>query len=111
MLPFGNGQGLASPKDGNIAIERLVEKMISMGCKKSNLKAKVFGGGEVIDTNISQFQIGQRNIKLAMDMLEELRIPVVAKSVGGKLGRKIEYCTGTGEVKQRYIDRTITQKN
>lgn len=111
MLPFWNGQGLASPKYGNIAIERLVEKMISMGCKKSNLKAKVFGGGEVIDTNISQFQIGQRNIKLAMDMLEELRIPVVAKSVGGKLGRKIEYCTGTGEVKQRYIDRTITQKN
>jgi chemotaxis protein CheD len=46
MLPFWNGQGLASPKYGNIAIERLVEKMISLGCKKNNLKAKVFGGGE-----------------------------------------------------------------
>jgi chemotaxis protein CheD len=45
-----------------------------------------------------------------MEMLEELRIPIVAKSVGGKLGRKIEYCTETGEVKQRYIDRTITVK-
>lgn len=110
MLPFWNGQGLASPKYGNIAIERLVEKMISLGCKKSNLKAKVFGGGEVIDTNISQFHIGERNIKLALEMLEEQRIPVLAKSVGGKLGRKIEYCTSTGEVKQRYIDRTISSK-
>lgn len=107
MLPFWNGQGLASPKYGNIAIEKLVEKMLSLGSKKTNLRAKVFGGGEVIDTNISQFHIGERNIKLAMEMLEELRIPIVAKSVGGKLGRKIEYYTLTGEVKQRYIDRTI----
>ena len=107
MLPFWNGQGLASPKYGNIAIEKLVEKMLSLGSKKTNIRAKVFGGGEVIDTNISQFHIGERNIKLAMEMLEELRIPIVAKSVGGKLGRKIEYYTLTGEVKQRDIDRTI----
>ena len=42
-----------------------------------------------------------------MEMLEELRIPVIAKSVGGKLGRKIEYATGTGEVKQKYIERSM----
>jgi len=109
MLPFWNGQGLASPKYGNIAIEKLVEKMISLGSKKVNLKAKVFGGGEVIETNVSQFHIGERNIQLAMDMLDELKIPIIAKSVGGKLGRKIEYSTRTGEVKQRYIERTIQQ--
>ncbi|MDY0201582.1 MAG: chemotaxis protein CheD [Tenuifilaceae bacterium] len=110
MLPFWNGQGLASPKYGNIAIERLIEKMISLGSKKTNIKAKVFGGGEVIDTTISQFHIGERNIKLALELLDEFKVPVIAKSVGGKLGRKIEYCTGTGEVKQRYIERTITAK-
>ncbi|MFO8022562.1 MAG: chemotaxis protein CheD [Perlabentimonas sp.] len=110
MLPFWNGQGLASPKYGNIAIERLVEKMMQMGSKKSNLKAKVFGGGEVIDTNVSQFHIGERNIQLAFEILEEYRIPVIAKSVGGKLGRKIEFCTGTGEVKQRYINRSMAPK-
>ncbi|MDD2549214.1 MAG: chemotaxis protein CheD [Bacteroidales bacterium] len=108
MLPFWNGQGLASPKYGNIAIERLVDKMISLGSKKSNIKAKVFGGGEVIETSISQFNIGHRNIKLALEILDELNIPVVAKSLGGKRGRKIEYCTGTGEVKQRYIEKIVT---
>ena len=110
MLPFWNGQGLASPKYGNIAIERLIDKMISLGSKKTNIRAKVFGGGEVIDTSISQFHIGERNIKLALETLDEFKIPVIAKSVGGKLGRKIEYCTGTGEVKQRYIERSITSK-
>jgi chemotaxis protein CheD len=104
-----NGQGLASPKYGNIAIERLVEKMVSLGAKRSNLQAKVFGGGEVIETTISQFNIGARNIQLAFESLEELRIPVIAKSVGGKLGRKIEYDTATGEVKQRYIEKTLGQ--
>ena len=28
MLPYWNGQGLASPKYGNIAIEKLIDKMI-----------------------------------------------------------------------------------
>lgn len=106
MLPYWNGQGLASPKYGNIAIEKLLEKMLANGSQKVNIKAKVFGGGEVIETNISQFHIGDRNIQVAFEALEELRIPVVAKSVGGKLGRKIEFCSNTGEVKQKYIEKT-----
>lgn len=107
MLPLWNGQGLASPKYGNIAIERLIERMLALGCSKSNLQAKVFGGGEVIETNVSNFQIGDRNIKIAIEMLQEHKIPIVAKSVGGKLGRKIEFITHTGEVRQKYIQKQL----
>lgn len=110
MLPLWNGLGLASPKYGNIAAEKLYEKMIQMGSKHSNIVAKVFGGGEVIDTTIKQFNIGERNIVIAFEMLERLKVPVVAKSVGGKLGRRIEYNTSTGEVKHRFIERTINDK-
>lgn len=109
MLPYWNGQGLASPKYGNIAIEKLFEKMLSNGSQKVNIRAKVFGGGEVIETNISQFHIGERNIQVALEMLEEYRIPIIAKSLGGKLGRKIEFCTDTGEVRQKYIEKTQVQ--
>ncbi len=105
MLPFWNGQGLASPKYGNIAIERLYEKMLSMGSNPANLKAKVFGGGEVIETNIKQFHIGERNSEIAFQMLDELKIPVISQSVGGKLGRKIQYNTETGEVKHKFIQK------
>jgi chemotaxis protein CheD len=107
MLPLWNGQGLASPKYGNIAIERLLEKMLSLGCSKNNLQAKVFGGGEVIQTSVTQFNIGARNIKLAIEMLDELKIPVIGQSVGGKLGRKILFNTETFEVKQKYIQKSI----
>lgn len=106
MLPYWNGQGLASPKYGNIAIDRLVDKMISYGCNKNSLKAKIFGGGEVIETNIVQFHIGLRNIEVAKTMLEEMKIPIVSSSVGGKLGRKIEFFTGTGDVRQKYVQKT-----
>lgn len=105
MLPLWNGQGLASPKYGNIAIERLVEKMQSLGCNKKNLIAKVFGGGEVLESNIQQFFIGERNIKIALEMLDELNVPVMGKSVGGKLGRKILFNTETGEVRQKFIQK------
>jgi chemotaxis protein CheD len=106
MLPFWNGQGLASPKYGNIAIDRLMEKMISMGSNPKAMRAKVFGGGEVIETNIKQFHIGDRNIQVAFEMLEELKIPVISQSVGGKLGRKIQFNTETGEVKHKFIQKS-----
>jgi chemotaxis protein CheD len=106
MLPYWNGQGLASPKYGNIAIDRLVDKMLSLGCNKINLKAKIFGGGEVIETNIVQFHIGQRNIEVAKTMLDELKIPILSSSVGGKLGRKIEFYTSSGDVRQKYVQKS-----
>ena len=105
MLPLWNGQGLASPKYGNIAIEKLIDKMVSMGSQKRNLKAKIFGGAEVIETGISQFNIGERNINIAKELLRDHKIPVVASSVGGKNGRKIFFFTDSGAVKQRYIEK------
>jgi chemotaxis protein CheD len=43
---------------------------------------------------------------LALEVLEELRIPIVGQSLGGKLGRKILFDTGTFEVKQKFIQKT-----
>lgn len=108
MLPFWNGQGLASPKYGNIAIERLHEKMLQMGCNPRDLRAKVFGGGEVIETHINQFHIGDRNTQVALQMIEELKIPILSRSVGGKLGRKIQFNTETGEVRHKFIQKQVT---
>ncbi len=105
MLPLWNGQGLASTKYGNIATERLIEKMTGYGCYKKDMIAKVFGGGEVIDTQISQFLIGKRNIDIALEILKSHNIKINGQSTGGKLGRKIQYNTYTGEVLQRMIKK------
>ncbi len=103
MLPLWNGQGLASPRYGNIAIKKIIDNIESLGSSRSNLKAKIFGGAEIISTNISQFMIGERNISIAKDLLHEENIPIVASSVGGKYGRKIIFDTYNGEVRQKYV--------
>src|SRR5882672_3688240 len=46
MLPVWTGDGLATPKYGNIAIEKLIEGMTSLGANKKNLVAKLFGGSD-----------------------------------------------------------------
>ena len=105
MLPLWNGQGLASPRYGNIAVEKLIAKMISMGSLKSNLKAKIFGGGEVLHTENTSFNIGLRNIELAKNELYEQGIPIISSSVGGKYGRKIMFNSDSGEVRLKYVGK------
>lgn len=105
MLPFWNGDGLASPKFGNIAIDRLLQSMLKKGAQMNYIKAKIFGGGAVINYQSDKVQIGERNIIVAETAMAELNIPIVNKSVGGKLGRKILFNTKTGVVKMKYINR------
>ncbi|MBN2273384.1 MAG: chemotaxis protein CheD [Bacteroidales bacterium] len=107
MLPLWNGIGLASPKYGNVAIEKLIDKLIMLGSKKDNLTAKVFGGGEVLETNSVQYNIGLRNIEIVREILNEKRIPVISSSLGGSYGRKIIFKTHTGEVKHFFINKNF----
>jgi chemotaxis protein CheD len=100
MLPFWNGRELASPKYGNIAIESLVKKMEALGAARINMVAKVFGGANQLGHNTG---IGDRNFEVAYDMLHEMKIKIVAKSVGGYNGRKITFNTATGEVFMKNI--------
>lgn len=105
MLPLWNGQGLASPRYGNIAIDKLIDKLEIMGASSLCLKAKVFGGAEVIANSSNQFKIGERNSQIARSMLSERNIPIIGSSIGGFFGRKIIFNTFTGEVMQRYVGK------
>lgn len=107
MLPLWNGEGLASPKYGNIAIEKLLEKVLQLGANRSRLKAKVFGGGEVLKISNGVLNVGERNIKLAEDMLHDMRIHVAGKDVGGQTGRKLLFNTSTGKVLMKRLNKQV----
>ncbi|VAW26527.1 Chemotaxis protein CheD [hydrothermal vent metagenome] len=107
MLPLWNGNGLASPKYGNIAILQLVQKMESLGSNRSDLVAKVFGGASVLDVRTDLFNVGERNVDISMSELNTLKIRVVASSVKGDKARKIIFNTFTGEVRQKYIEKRV----
>lgn len=98
MLPLWNGEGLPTPKYGNIAIEKLVERMRAEGCAERGLVAKVFGGASVIPSDPGATTIGDRNVTVAQELLKGHGIPVIAAAVGGLQGMKIHFNTRTGKV-------------
>ncbi len=98
MLPLWNGDGLPTPKYGNVAIEKLIERLQQLGCRKDDLVAKCFGGASMIQGTSGLMQIGERNIEVAVDLLDRHRISTVAHQVGGLQGRKISFNTRTGVV-------------
>lgn len=97
LLPLWNGDGLPTPKYGNVAIERLVEKVRKIA-GSGTLVAKVFGGASMWSQASGALAVGDRNIEFAYNNLEELKIKIVSQDVGGGMGRKVIFDTESGSV-------------
>ncbi|MEF3191311.1 MAG: chemotaxis protein CheD [Campylobacterales bacterium] len=102
LLPLWNGNGLQSPKFGNIAIPRLIQTMIDVGCQPSNMEAKVFGGANINFSSSEEMMIGRKNIIVAHEILSEYRIRIVAEDTAGNNGRRILMRSDTGKVLLKY---------
>ncbi|MFA6195407.1 MAG: chemotaxis protein CheD [Sulfurimonas sp.] len=108
LLPFWNGNGLQSPKFGNIAIPKLIETMLDRGATLKNMEAKIFGGASMNASVLDNMMIGQKNILVAKEILNEYKIAIVAEDVGEQNGRKIQFNLEYGKVLLKYIVRSNT---
>lgn len=97
LLPLWNGDGLPTPKYGNVAINRLVEKIRTIA-GGGTLIAKVFGGASMWSQTSGALAVGERNVELAFNTLEDMKIKVVSQDIGGGMGRKIIFDTESGTV-------------
>lgn len=77
------------------AMELLINDMLKLGARRANLRAKAFGGGNVLATRLSElpdrFSIGKINVEFVQKFLAEDRIPLVAQDFGGDMGRQIRF--------------------
>lgn len=103
MLPSWNGEDTASPKYGDIAIDMLLDKLTQLGSRKETLIAKVFGGANKYGRKHNAFNIGEKNIQVALYTLEKLGITVAASNLGGIHGRKLIFHTRSGLVFMKYL--------
>lgn len=95
-----------SGRYGMYAMELLINNMLKMGGDKQRLKAKVFGGGHVLNT--SQGNIPDSNIKFAFEFLETEQIPIVSSNVGGTQARKVLFFPESSRVLlKRFGGKTI----
>jgi len=103
ILPHWNGHDLATMKYGNLSIIRILEELLKLGSNYKNIVAQLFGGAEIISGMPTNFHIGKRNVRVAIEILGELKIPVIFSDTGGNRGRKIIFNTFTGEVESDLI--------
>jgi len=106
LLPFWNGNGLQSPKFGNISIPKLIEQMMAKGSTPKTLEAKIFGGASMRISSSEAMMIGEKNVLVAHEILNEYRIPIVAEDIGGQNGRKIQFNLERGKVLMKYATRS-----
>lgn len=87
-----------SMRYGITAMEVLIGEMQKNGAERSNLKAKIFGGGRVINKDFSGSTVGDKNIGFAKAYLKTEKIPIESEDVGSTYGRKIFFLTGNNSV-------------
>jgi chemotaxis protein CheD len=103
LLPHLISGDSSSSRFGVVAMRVLLEKLLALGCEKRNLRAKVFGGASQFENASGRVPIGQLNVRLAIRILEDEGIPVVARETGGARGRKVIIHTDTGDVWVRQL--------
>ncbi len=81
---------------GNVGIRALFRMLMDMGANRESLVAQIIGGAECQLFNDEN--LGLQNVQLARYVLDQLKIPVVSEDVGGSMGRKIIFHSGTNEM-------------
>ena len=85
----------ASARYGLYAMESLINAILKLGCRKEDLRAKLFGGGQIIANMTS---VGQQNIRFAKAFLSAEGIPLDSADLGLVYPRKINFFPATGKV-------------
>lgn len=80
----------------NEAIEAMLDKMEKMGASRRNTEAKLVGGANMFSA--FETDIGKDNVISAKDKLKTEGIKLVGESVGGSIGRSVEFCVASGLV-------------
>lgn len=76
------------------AMELVINEMLKLGAKRSNLKAKVFGGGSIYlgtEAKDNFFCVGDINSRFIREFLKNDGIPLVAEDLGGERARIIHF--------------------
>ncbi|MCP4715112.1 MAG: chemotaxis protein CheD [Deltaproteobacteria bacterium] len=94
------------------AMELLINRMLKRGARRRNLRAKVFGGGNVlqIDTGNSKItNVAECNCAFIKEFLKADGIPLIAANLGGNFGRVIHFYYGDFSVYVRKIKKIYNQ--
>jgi chemotaxis protein CheD len=115
MLPLDRSGGTSAWADnlvgsatryGNVAMERLINDIMTLGGQRSNLEFKVIGGGKVLDMALD---VGARNAQFVRDYLKTEGFLITAEDLGDSFARKLFYSPATGKVRVKRLTSTVNR--
>ncbi len=96
-MPFGS-----SMRYGAYAMEMMINQLLKNGARRSNLEAKIFGGGNVL-RGFTVANVGQRNVEFVIDYLKTEGIAITGEDVLDIYPRKVHYFPRTGKVMMKKL--------
>ncbi|MBL8478568.1 MAG: chemoreceptor glutamine deamidase CheD [Sterolibacteriaceae bacterium] len=98
------GPNSSSARYGTYAMEILINHLLKLGARRSNLEAKVFGGGRVMSA-LASANVGERNCSFVLEFLRTEGIPVSARDLLDIHPRKVYFFPATGRVLVKKLTR------
>lgn len=106
VLPDGEPDSCsAAGRIGSFAMELLINALQYRGAERFRLSAKVFGGGAVI-AGMQAINIGERNVRFALDYLATERIAVLSRDLLDVHARKVAFWPASGRVLVKKLPMT-----
>lgn len=92
-------------KFADTGITELINEMVKLGAKKTNLVAKIAGGSQMFSFNSDSnvLKIGERNVIATKEILKSLNIRILSEDTGGNFGRTIVLDSTDGSLYIRTI--------
>ena len=112
MLPdssLAKADSINIAKYADTGIEELINRLIKIGARIINLKAKIAGGAQMFQfsTQNEMMRIGPRNVEAVKKELKRFSIPIIAEDVGGSSGRTIEFNPSTRKLNIRTVNQGV----
>jgi len=96
-------------KFADTALILMIEEMKKKGTVPRNLVAKIAGGAKMFnfDSKSESMNVGQRNSEATRELLQLLKIELIADDCGGNFGRTIIFNSGNGDLQIKTIGHGI----
>ena len=109
LLPCG---AASDAPDGfryvDISILYMLRMFEKMGIRSRELEIRLLGGSDMLESTRGNIDtVGRKNIETAVRILKGKNLELSGSDVGGSMGRKIHFSTGTGAVLLRRIKGII----
>ncbi|GAA4247711.1 chemotaxis protein [Azospirillum formosense] len=95
----GEGFGVAT-RYGSVAMEWLINDLLTRGARRERMEVKLFGAARVIDTSLD---VGAANAAFAVDYVRREGLALAVQDLGGDKGRRVHFFPATGRAFRRLL--------